>query len=249
MKKLAHRMIPNISVDCVVFGFDSEKLNVLLVERKLEIPEENVHISDYSLTGYHIFEDEELDTAAARILKDLTGLDNIYLEQFYAFGGLRRVASDKDQLWLKYLDMGFADRIVTVGYYSLIDSSKATLSKTEKNAQWVAVDCLDELEFAYDHREIIDQALEALRKKARLEPVAFELLPDRFTLTQLQKVFESILGTKYDKRNYRKKINQMPFIVPLNEKQKGVSHKPAQLFIFSPDIFSAIKKNSHDQLF
>jgi len=249
MKKLSHRIIPNISVDCVVFGFDSEKLNVLLVERKLDVPEDNVHISDYSLTGYHIFEDEDLDTAAARILKDLTGLDNIYLEQFYTFGGLQRVASDKDQLWLKYLNMGFADRIVTVGYYSLIDCSKVTLSKTEKNAQWMPVEKLDELEFAFDHREIIDKALEALRKKVRMEPVAFELLPDRFTLTQLQKVFESILGIKYDKRNYRKKINQMPFIVPLNEKQKGVSHKPAQLFIFSPDIFSTIKKNSHDQLF
>lgn len=249
MKELQHRILPNISIDCVVFGFDFEKLNVLLVERKLEVPEENIHISDYTLTGYHIFEDEDLDTAAARILKDLTGLDNIYLEQFYAFGGLQRVASEKDQLWLKHINQGFADRIITVGYYSLIDSTKFTLAKTEKNAQWVPVDQLDELEFAFDHREILDKALEALRKKVRMEPVAFQLLPDRFTLTQLQKVFESILGIRYDKRNYRKKINQMPFIVPLNEKQKGVSHKPAQLFIFSTDIFSRMRKHSHEQLF
>ena len=107
---ISHKIVPNISVDCVVFGFDFQKLNVLLVERELK-DEKNgkMLISDHTLAGYHIFEDEDLDSAAVRILKGLTGLDNIFLEQFGAFGQLDRVSSPKDKLWLKYINKGFAD--------------------------------------------------------------------------------------------------------------------------------------------
>ncbi len=246
---IEHKILPNVSIDCVIFGFDFETLNVLLVERKLELPDSNIVISDYTLTGYHIYEDEELDTAAVRILKSLTGLENIYLQQFYAFGGLQRVASEKDQLWLKHINQGFSDRIITIGYYSLIDSTQFTISRTEKNVQWFPIDQLPEMEFAFDHKEILEKALDALRQKIRIEPVVFELLPERFTLTQLQKLYESILGIRFDKRNFRKKLNQMPFIVPLNEKQKGVSHKPAQLFMFSMDIFQKTRKSANGLVF
>lgn len=240
---ISHNIIPNISLDCVIFGFDFEKLNVLLMQRELKDEKTaQTLINDYTLAGYHIFNDEDLDSAANRILKELTGLDNIYLEQFYTFGSTDRVAGEKDKLWLKHINMGFAERIVTVGYYSLIDSRNATLQPNNRNIQWYPVDNIPSVEMAFDHKQILYKALEALRAKVRTEPVVFELLPERFTLTQLQKLYESIFGTAFDKRNFRKKIAQMPYLIALKEKQKGVAHKPAQLYLFSREVFDKTKK-------
>jgi 8-oxo-dGTP diphosphatase len=244
-----HKIIPNISVDCVIFGFDFEKLNVLLVERELMDVHGKVLIKDYTLTGYHIFEDENLDNAAGRILKDLTGLDNIYLEQFSTFGNTDRVLGEKDQLWLKHINQGFAERILTVGYFSLIDSTKVSILQKDKKVQWIPINIVSEMELAFDHKQILYKALEVIRNKARTEPLAFELLPERFTLTQLQKLYEAIFGTPFDKRNFRKKIQQMPFIIPLKEKQKDVPHKPAQLFLFSREVFDKTRKERLGFLF
>jgi len=238
------QIVPNISVDCVIFGFDFNQLNVLLVERKLE--DENtgeILIDDWTLTGYHILEDEDFDTAAARILKKVSGLDNIYLEQFYAFGRVDRVNSPKDKLWIEH-QSGFGDRIVTVGYYSLIDNTTVTLSLKERNVKWFPITELPELGF--DHQEILNKALEKLRSKLRSEPIGFELLPEKFSITHLQKLYESILGTSFDRRNFRKKVLQMKYIIPLNEKQKDVKHKPAQLFIFSKDVYERTKRERFD---
>ena len=238
-----HKIIPNFSVDCVIFGFDFEKLNVLLVERELMHPETNqILIKDYTLTGYHIFEDEDLDSAASRILKDITGLDNIYLEQFHTFGNTNRVAADKDQLWLKHINQGFADRIITVGYFSLIDNTKVTLSQKDKKVQWFPVDAIPDIEMAFDHKQILYKALDVLRNTVKADPVGFELLPERFTLTQLQKLYEVLLGTSFDKRNFRKKVAQMHYVIPLKEKQKGVAHKPAQLYLFSREVYEKTRK-------
>lgn len=239
------KIVPNISVDCVIFGFDFKQLNVLLVERKLQDEKTgDTLIDDWTLTGYHIFEDEDFDTAAARILKGLSGLDNIYLEQFYAFGKVSRVDSPKDNIWLKHQHEGFSSRIVTVGYYSLIDNSTVTLQLQERNVKWFSITDLPELGF--DHQEILNKALEKLRSKLRSEPIGFELLPEKFTLSQLQKLYEVILGTTYDRRNFRKKVLQMKYIIPLNEKQKAVKHKPAQLFIFSRDVYERTKRERFD---
>jgi hypothetical protein len=237
-----HKILPNISVDCVIFGFDFEKLNVLLVERELVDENGKSVIKDYTLTGYHIFEDENLDNAAGRILKDLTGLDNIYLEQFSTFGNTNRVLGEKDQLWLKHINMGFAERIITVGYFSLIDNTKVSLSLKDKKIQWFPIDVIPDLEMAFDHKQIFYKALEALRTKVKSEPIGFELLPEKFTLTQLQKLLESVLEAPIEKRNFRKKISQLPYIVPLKEKQKDVAHKPAQLFLFSREVYEKTKK-------
>lgn len=240
---IQHMIIPNISVDCVIFGFDFEKLNVLLVERKLEDQQTGkLLINDYTLTGYHILEDENLEEAASRILKDLTGLDNIYLEQFRTFGDIYRVSSEKDKLWLRHINQGFAERIITVGYYSLIDSTKVTLSLKDKKVQWMPVDKIPELEMAFDHKAIFYKALEALQNKVKMDPIAFELLPEKFTLTQLQKLLEAILGMPIEKRNFRKKMNQTHFLIPLKEKQKGVAHKPAQLYLFSREVYEKTRK-------
>jgi hypothetical protein len=237
-----HKILPNISVDCVIFGFDFEKLNVLLVERELVDENGKSVIRDYTLTGYHIFEDEDLDNAAGRILKDLTGLDNIYLEQFSTFGNTNRVLGEKDQRWLKHINMGFAERIITVGYFSLIDNTKVSLSLKDRKIQWFPIDVIPDLEMAFDHKQIFYKALDALRTKVKSEPVGFELLPEKFTLTQLQRLLESVLGAPIEKRNFRKKISQLPYIVPLKEKQKDVAHKPAQLFLFSREVYEKTKK-------
>jgi hypothetical protein len=239
------KIVSNISVDCVIFGFDFKQLNVLLVERKLlDEDTKEVLIDDWTLTGYHIYEDEDFDTAAARILKGLSGLDNIYLEQFYGFGKINRIDNPKDRLWLQHQQEKFSNRIVTIGYFSLIDNTTVTITMKERNVKWFPITELPELGF--DHQDILIKALEQLRNKLRSEPIGFELLPEKFTLSQLQKLYESILGTTYDRRNFRKKVLQMKYIIPLNEKQKDVKHKPAQLFLFSRDVYERTKRERFD---
>ena len=238
-----HRIVPNVSVDCVIFGFDFEKLNVLLVERELlDGKNGKAIIRDHTLTGYHIYEDEDFDDAAYAILKNLTGLDNIFLEQFAAFGQLDRVAGEKDRIWLKYINKGFAERIVTVGYLALIDNTKVTVRAKDRKVQWFPVNEVCNMEMAFDHKYIFDKALEALRRKVMVEPIAFELLPDHFTLSQLQKLYEALLGTSFDKRNFRKKVSQMHYVIPLKMKQKGVPHKPAQYYLFSREVYEKTRK-------
>jgi hypothetical protein len=239
------KIIPNISVDCVVFGFDFNQLNVLLVERKLEDTITNkILINDWTLTGYHILEEEDFDAAAIRILNKLTGLDNIYLEQFYAFGGVNRVNNPKDKLWLENQKEGFSERIVTVGYFALIDNTTVNLSLKERNVRWFPITELPEMGF--DHNEILNKALEKMRNKLRSEPIGFELLPEKFSISHLQKLYESILGTNLDRRNFRKKVLQMNYILPLEEKQQGVKHKAARLFTFSKEIYERTKKERFD---
>ena len=247
---ISHKIISNVSVDCVIFGFDFEKLNVVLVEREFDDPQTGeVIIRDYTLAGYHIFEDEDLDNAAYRILKDRTGLENIYLEQFATFGKIDRVAKERDQLWLKLIKQGFADRVLTIGYFALIDSTKVRLYSKDFNIQWFPVEEVAKMSLAFDHQEILQKALEVLRLKVRTEPIAFELLPEYFTLTQLQKLYEAITGNSIDKRNFRKKKLQMPFIVPMTAKQEGVSHRPARLFHFNREIFDKTKNERIGYLF
>ena len=240
---ISHKIVPNISVDCVVFGFDFEKLNVLLVKREMKDEKSgSVIISDHTLAGYHIFEDEDIDSAATRILRGLTGLDNIFLEQFGAFGQLDRVSSPKDRMWLDYINQGFADRIVTVGYLALIDNTKVTLTHKDRDVSWVPVSMVADLEMAFDHKFLFYKALEALQRKVKVEPIAFELLPDYFTLSQLQKLYEALLGTSFDKRNFRKKVAQMHYVIPLKKKQQGVPHKPAQFYLFSREVYEKTRK-------
>lgn len=231
-------LIPNISVDCVIFGFDGEHLNVLLIERELKDNDKLV-FKDHTLTGYHINRDVNLEEAAANILKELTGLKNIFLEQVFTFGDTERLLNEKDQQWLKHLNVNIDNRTITIVYFALIDNTKVRLAKKRK-AAWFPIQDIPEL--GYDHKEIIDKTLDTLRIKARMEPVVFELLPDKFTLTELQKVYEALLDTELDRRNFRKKVLQMKFIIPLDEKQKGVAHKPAQLYFFSKEVYDRTKK-------
>jgi 8-oxo-dGTP diphosphatase len=239
-------IIPNISVDCVIFGFDAKDLNVLLVERTLIDNESNrLLFTDYTLTGNHVLAGEDIDDAASRVLKSLTGLDSIYLEQFHTFGAIERLTKDRDQLWIKNLGLNIASHVLTVGYFSLINSDIVKLDELkERKVKWFPVRELPDL--AFDHFEIFQKALERLRLKLRQEPIGFELLPEKFTLTQVQNLYESILGTTFDPRNFRKKIAQMKYLIPLDEKQRGVRHKPAQYYIFSRDVYERTRKDKLD---
>ena len=244
-QKKMHTINNFVSVDCVIFGFDFTQLNVLLVDRVLfdEVTGEEI-FNDLTLTGNHIFEEEELDDAAARILYELTGLENIYLDQFYVFGSPNRITRENDKKWLIANGRDPEGRIFTVGYYSLLATDKVTLQWKGRNVRWVPVDEITDL--AFDHMDILQKALVALRKKLLNEPIGFELLPDKFTLTQLQRLYEVILGVQLDKRNFRKKISRMKYLIPLEEKQKGVAHKPARLYVFDRHIYEKTRKELLD---
>lgn len=237
---MSNNICSNISVDCVIFGFDFSQLNVLLIERKLEDDKGKTLFFDHTLVGNHVRVEETLDAAATRILKESTGLSNIYLEQFYTFGDPKRLKKDRAKIWLKSIDKNPDARVVSIGYFSLINISDVHVSYTQRHASWYNTDNIENLGF--DHNEIFEKAKEALQTKIKTHPIAFELLPQKFTLSQLQKLYEVVLEIEIDKRNFRKKVATATYIVPLNEKQQNVSHKPAQLYIFSREIFEATKK-------
>lgn len=222
---------PNVSVDCVVFGFDFKNLNVLLIEQRVDDTlEQELRLA---LPGDLVNQDEDLDSAANRVLNELTSIEDIYLKQFHAFGSPDRLVSEKDQFWLKNLREEPDARVITVAYFSLIkmDDVAPKPSSFAGNTLWVNADDIPDL--AFDHNKILNKAIEVLRDGLETKQIGYELLPPKFTLSQLQRLYEVVLGIKLDKRNFRKKMKKTDFVVPLNEKQQGVLHKPAQLFKYS----------------
>jgi 8-oxo-dGTP diphosphatase len=222
----------DVSVDCVVFGFDDEKLKVLLIQQRQ--PEEGKKLTkqQMAIPGDLVQDDESLNEAASRVLLQLTTLDGIYLKQFQTFGDPDRVRGLKDQEWLRSFRAHPERRVMTVGYYSLVkmeDFNPKAASFASK-AQWIDVYKIPSL--AFDHNDIIHEALKMLRHELIADHIGFELLPDKFTLSQLQKLYEIILDKKFDKRNFRKNVLKNDKVKALNEKQQGVLHKPAQLFKF-----------------
>ena len=237
------KIIQNISVDCLVFGFDFEtqRLHIVLNKRELISDETGeVVFSDYTLAGHHILEGENADEAAKRVLYNVTGFHNLYLEQFHTFSKTDRLSRKKDRMWLDHLKLDIPDHVFTIGYYALVNKNKLVLDKHHQNAAWFPIDELPPLGF--DHKEILVRGIEHLRNRFKLDPIAFELLPERFTILQLHKLYEAISGISLDKRNFRKKITKMKYIIPLDEKQKGVPHKPAQVFLFSKEVYEKTKK-------
>lgn len=234
-----------ISVDCVVFGYDGKQLNILLVKRTLSTESESLAFTpDWTLTGNHVYENETIEEAANRILFNLTGFSNIYLEQFKTFADPQRLLKPKDQVWIKSIGHDPAQRVVSIGFFALLATQKVTLEWRGREVQWVPIKDVGEL--AFDHNEILNEALIALRNKMKHEPIGFELLPEKFSLSQLQNVYEQIFDAKFDKRNFRRKVNRMRYVIALNEKQKDVPHKPAQLYMFSREVFEKTKEEYFD---
>jgi 8-oxo-dGTP diphosphatase len=240
--KNKHQLNPRISADCVIFGFDFNQLKVLLIERE---PVEGFDVS-LSLPGDLIFEDEDLDMAANRILNELTGLYDIFLEQVGAFGNPHRLSKASDQAWLKAVRQKPDERVVTIAYYSLVNMNdyQPQASSFAKTACWVSVHEINEL--AFDHFEIYQAALKKLKNKIKTQPIGFNLLPEKFTLSQLHRLYEVILGRTLDKRNFRRKMLKLKIVESLDEKQEGVPHKPSQFFKFNELNYHSLIENGFD---
>jgi hypothetical protein len=241
---MAPKIIPNISVDCVVFGFDAttKSLNVLLLKRYLESKETGeIFVNDNVLTGYHALENETIDDTATRVLRELTGLENLYKRQFRVFGDPNRLMNEKDIIWAE--SENFNQRTITIAYYFLVKTHEVDLENNAHQPQWFSLNNLPELGF--DHRKIINEAYADLKAKSLSEPIIFELLPNKFTIKELQDVYECILGVEIDNRNFRRKLLTKKYLIALDEKQVGISKKPSQLFMFSKDIYQKIYKESY----
>lgn len=223
---------PYVSVDCVVFGFDGEKLKVILIERN--IAENNEMFNDKKLPGSMILESEDLDDAANRILSELTGLKNIYLSQFQSFGKPSRTSNPRDLLWLQNTLHVKVGRIVTVAYVALIKiNQKIQFNSDVAKAKWLDVKELKNLNMAFDHKDIIEEGLKHIKRSVDLEPhLLFELLPRKFTLLQLRSLYDLVHQVKSDVRNFQKRVAQWPYVVALDELEKNVPHRPARLYKF-----------------
>lgn len=240
-------ILQNISVDCVIFGFSANKLQVLLWQAEPELLKQFL-ITDkeyeqikflfnknpalesdkyWGLIGTHLPTEEDLDGYAKKILQTATGIDDIFLKQFQTFGATKRVPHY---------------RVLTVTYYALINPYYHDLkfSPLAKSVRWFAIEKLPDVIF--DVKEIIQKALNKLHEEAQYHPVGFHLLADKFTLTELQTLYEVILNKKLDTRNFRKKIIKMGLLVDINQKQANVAHRAAKLYTFDIDIYNKLKE-------
>jgi ADP-ribose pyrophosphatase YjhB (NUDIX family) len=213
---------PALTVDAVVFGLDKEDLKVLLIRRGLEPFQ-----GRWALPGGFVRVEESLEDAVRRELREETGIAEVFLEQLYTFG-----AVDRDP----------RERVVTVAYYALVrlGDHRVQAATDARDAAWFAVS--EARGLAFDHDRILAAALERLKGKVRYQPIGFELLAPEFTLTQLQRLYEMILETPLDKRNFRKKILAMDFLVPLDEVQKDVAHRAARLYRFDRKKYQRLQK-------
>ena len=206
MNKYSNQTRMLIAVDCIIFGFDGTELKILLVKRGLE-PEKG----KWSLMGGFVQSGESLNEAANRVLLQLTGLDKVYLEQLHSFG-----EPSRDPI----------ERTISVTYFSLLDLTKyKTQLSPEFKAEWFPLKKMPSLIF--DHKEMVQMARAKLRYKASLHPILFELLSEKFTIPQLQSLFEEVYETVFDKRNFSRKIMSTGLLLKLNEKDKENSKKGA----------------------
>lgn len=214
---------PALSVDCVVFGLDDEDLKVLLIRRELE-----PFRGKWALPGGFVRINETLDEAARRELAEETGLSGVFLEQLYTFGAL-----DRDP----------RERVVSVAYFALVNlgSHRVKAATDACDAAWFSVD--DTPALAFDHEEIFSTALDRLKGKVRYKPIGFELLPPKFTLSQLQRLYEKILGRPLDKRNFRKKVLGTGLLVELDEVEQDVAHRAARLYRFDRRKYERLEKD------
>ncbi|NDW11489.1 NUDIX domain-containing protein [Bacteroides sp. 214] len=231
----------HISVDCVVLGFENEELKVLLIKR---MGEDNGSVfRDMKLPGSLIYTDENLDDAAKRVLNELTGVKNISLSQFKAFGSKNRTSDPKDVRWLERAMESKVERIVTIAYVAMVKIGKmfSQSELDEYQACWVGINDVPSL--AFDHNLIIKEALVYMRQFVELNPaILFDLLPRKFTAAQLRTLFELVYERKVDVRNFHKKIAMMEYVVQLDERQKGVPHRAARYYKFDKKIYNKQRK-------
>ena len=211
-----------LSVDCVVFGYHEGEVKVLLVERN-----EEPFRGAWALIGDLVHPKSDLAASANHILENLTGLNGIFMEQFFTFDEI-----DRHPL----------GRVVTVGYYSLVETDHyhPVASSWAKSTRWFSIKDLPDL--AFEHQLILDKGIQTLKRRVRYRPVGFELLPKKFTLADLQTLYEALLDRVFDKPNFRKKILRMNFLTPLDEFEENVSHRPAKLYSFDEERYNHLRK-------
>jgi 8-oxo-dGTP diphosphatase len=210
LEKISHLDYFNIaiSVDCVIFGYDNKELKVLLIKSDLE-----EFSGLYSLLGDLVRPDEDLESASYRVLADRTGMEDVYLEQVHTFGSIGRHPSG---------------RVITTAYYSLIDVKHHKMNLNHNELHWHSVNEIKKL--AFDHKAILDTCLNRLRQQIMENPVVFNLLPEKFSLRELQDLYQAILDIDLDRRNFRKKIAIKDWLLDLNEMENDVPHRPGKLY-------------------
>lgn len=229
-------LIPQLTLDCVIFGFHESSLKVLLLKWK--------GTDYYSLPGGTVKQEESLDDAAVRVLKERTGLEKIFLRQFYTFGKVERYDREEIKKKLAHLvnpDLWYK-RPISVGYYALVDFEEVFPNPdllSESCGWW---DLGEVPELLFDHKEILVKALHALRLELSFQPVGLNLLPDKFTMPDMMRMYESILGKKIDPRNFQKKILKSGIVIKLDEVKKGVAHKSPFLYRFDANKYEEVLK-------
>ncbi len=211
-----------ISVDCVIFGFDDNVLKILVM--KCDLPEFK---GKWSLLGDLVKPGEDLDAASYRVLNERTGLENVYLDQVHTFGSVSRHP---------------AGRVISTAYYSLVNIKHHQLKYLDNELHWHPVNEVRTM--AFDHKQILETCYHTLQKKIQEEPVVFNLLENKFSLRELQNLYEAILGVELDRRNFRKKFFTTGLLIDTNEMEADVPHRPGKLYIFNHSKYSRMKKKS-----
>ncbi len=209
-----------LTVDCVIFGFEESKLKVLLIKSDLAFFQGKL-----SLLGDFVKNNEDLDSAAYRILKERTGMNNVFLDQVKVFGKPDRHPGG---------------RVITTAYCSLLNIQHHALNIHENELDWYDYDTLKEM--AFDHLEIVEECHSWLQKRIQEHPLGFNLLPDKFSLRELQNLYEAILGVSMDRRNFRKKFASMDLLIDTNEMEQDVSHRPGKLYQFNFEKYEKKKR-------
>ncbi|HMS67335.1 MAG: NUDIX hydrolase [Saprospiraceae bacterium] len=217
--------LSTVSVDCVIFGLEGDELKVLLIQHD-EGPVEG----QWALPGDYVRFDIDLEEMPSIVLKQLTGLENVFVELFDVLGKINRVTHQ---------------RVITAAYFALISTEKYELKKglEARDIQWMDIHNIPKL--IYDHNEIINRGYEALKLKLRREPVGVELLPRQFTLTQFQKMYETILDIKLDTRNFRKKILKEDILIDTNQKELNVPYRAPNLYTFNAEKYDTLKAKGY----
>lgn len=211
---------PAVTTDCVIFGFDGERLNVLLIERGIE-----PYKGCWALPGGFIGMDQTAEESAMRELREETGLKDAYIRQFHTFSTVNRDPRE---------------RVLTIAYYALVRLQEVKGGDDAASAQWFPIDATPGL--AFDHQEILDMAKETLRKQIHFEPIGFELLPEKFSMKQLQELYEAILGVKFDRRNFYNKMLHIGVLTPLDEREWFSNRRESYLYKFNPEKYDEMKR-------
>ena len=233
-KKAYEMYVPHISVDTVIFGFNGDQLKVLLLKMKFN--------HQYFLPGGYMKKEENLESAAIRILRERTQLDKIFLQEFAVFSELNRSEEAfkdfSDDLWHK-------KRFISVGYYALVNHKDVSPIGDElsESCDWIILDELESQNITMDHKQIIEKALNTLREQISYKPIGLNLLPEKFTLSELQKLYEAILGRTLNRGNFYRKIKNIGILKKLDEKRKGGAHKAPDLYTFDQVNYFKILEN------